>query len=487
MCGAVCTDRGRGARSPPVPLRPLPLLIALCTGAALAQAPAVPTVAPNPKLKGYDPKGGAGKTVYELPIDGDIDLGLSAFVDRVLAEAKEGDVAILRIKTFGGRIDAAVRIRDALLDTEATTVAYIDHRAISAGALIALAADTIIMSPGAAIGAATPVQMEGGETKDTSEKVVSYMRAEMRATAEAKGRNGTIAEAMVDKDIEIRGLDEKGKLLTLTGDKALEVGIADAIAETYEAAIGLLNLGQATRAARQTHWGEKVARALTDPVVSSLLMSFGVLGLMMEFYTGGHGIGAAVGIACLAAFFFGQYAANLAGWEEILIFGAGAALILVEVFVIPGFGVAGIAGILLMAVGFAMALVEFELPLGVSFELGYLQQAVEAVSIRLAAVILALVAGMVVFSRYLPATRMGRTLILGAETAATQGYVSAPPDFAGLVGKGGRALGPLRPAGIADIEGRRVDVVTLGDFIESGSAVEVVQVEGNRIVVKKSS
>jgi membrane-bound serine protease (ClpP class) len=470
-----------------VHIRPMPFLIVLLTGAALAQAPVQPLegVAANPKLKGYDANGGGGKTLYEIPIDGTIDLGLASFVERVLANAEAGDVVILKIKTFGGRVDAAVRIRDALLDSKATTVAYIDHRAISAGALIALACDTIIMSPGAAIGAATPVEMSGEETKAAGEKVVSYMRAEMRATAEAKGRKGIIAEAMVDKDIEVPGLDEKGKLLTLTGDKALEVGIAEAIAPTYDAVFVLLNLPNATRAAQETHWGEKVARALTDPVVSSLLMSFGVLGLLMEFYTGGHGIGAAIGIACLTAFFFGQYAANLAGWEEILVFGLGVILLAVEVFVIPGFGFAGILGITLMAVGFGMALVELELPLGVSFELGYLQQAIEAVAIQLAAVMLALVGGAVIFGRFLPGTRMGKTLILQSQTSAAQGYVSSPPNQSQLVGKSGRAVGPLRPAGIAELDGNRLDVVTEGDFIDAGSTIQVVQVEGMRIVVRK--
>jgi membrane-bound ClpP family serine protease len=132
-------------------VRPLPLVVLLSAFAA-TERPAPPLVPGQPvpawRLKGFDPDGGKNKTVYEVPIDGDIDLGLASFVERVMGEAKPGDVVMLRIKTFGGRIDAAVRIRDALLDTKATTVAYIDHRAISAGALISLACDTIIMSTG---------------------------------------------------------------------------------------------------------------------------------------------------------------------------------------------------------------------------------------------------------------------------------------------------------------------------------------------------
>jgi membrane-bound serine protease (ClpP class) len=177
-----------------------------------------------PPLKGHDPHGGAGKKLIEIPIEGTIDLGLAAFVERSVAQATTNDVIVLKIKTFGGRVDAAVRIRDVLLEANAPTVAFIDHRAISAGALITLACDTILVSPGASIGAATPVESgPQGQMQPTAEKVISYMRAEMRATAEAKGRRTDIAEAMVDPDIEIAGLNPKGKLLTLTGEQAIKL------------------------------------------------------------------------------------------------------------------------------------------------------------------------------------------------------------------------------------------------------------------------
>lgn len=461
--------------------RPLPILVFLLGAIGFAQAPSSSST-----LKGYDPNGGAGKTIHEVSIDGTIDLGLAPFVERVVRDAVAGDVVMLKIKTFGGRVDAAVRIRDALLDSKATTVAYIDHRAISAGALIALATDTIIMSPGAAIGAATPVQMdESGEAKPTSEKVVSYMRAEMHATAVAKGRRGDVAEAMVDPDIEVKGVNEKGKLVTLTTEQARHLGIAEATVADYEAAISLLNLQQATRVKTETSWGEKLARMLTDPVVSSLLMSFGFLGLMMEFYTGGHGIGGGIGIICLGLFFAGQYAANLAGWEELLLFALGLGLLLVEILFVPGFGVPGILGLVTMAAGLVMALVELEVPLGVSFELGYFQQAVETVSVRMATVLFAMIAGAYVFAKYLPKTRVGGQFILASATGTTAGYVGTATDLTvELVGKEGRVVGALRPAGIADIEGKRVDVVSDGGFVDAGTPVVVVQVDGNRVVVR---
>ncbi len=473
-------------------LRPTVFLFLFIAGAALAQAPAaVPQLGSKKAeaLKGYDPAGGAGKTVHELPIEGTIDLGLASFVERVVKDAQPGDRVVLRIKTFGGRVDGAVRIRDALLKSRATTIAFVDQRAISAGALISLACDTIIMSDGSTIGDAMPIELSGGgadgQSAKTSEKAISYFRAEMRATAQAKGRRGDLAEAMVDPDIEIKGITAKGKILTLTSSQALALGMADAVVPGYDDAFELLNLTQASRIAADTDWGEKIARALTDPVVSSLLMTFGFLGLLMEMYTPGFGAPGIIGITCLLLFFFGQYSANLAGWEELLLFGIGAVLLIIELLFIPGFGVAGVAGIGLMAVAVVMAFVELELPWDTSFELGYVAEAAEMAATRLAILIVALAVGAWVFSKYLPGTRLGRGVILEAATTAALGYVSQSAAELQLAGKRGRALGSLRPAGIADIEGRRVDVVTQGDFIEAGSDIEVTLVDGNRVVVKK--
>jgi membrane-bound serine protease (ClpP class) len=460
-------------------------LLTLLGGIALGQAPEPAPTPEGASLKGFDPNGGAGKKVFDVPIEGTIDLGLAPFVERIVGAAGDEDIIALHIKTFGGRVDAAVRIRDALLGSVATTVVYIDRRAISAGALISLACDTIIMSPGASIGAATPVQAGGGgETKPTSEKVVSYMRAEMRATAEAKGRRGDLAEAMVDPDVEIEGVIEEGKLLTLTSDQAVELELADAKADDFETAIRLLNLSGAERVLTHTHWAEKVARVLTGPVVSSLLMTFGVLGLLMELYSPGFGVGGAIGLTCLFLFFFGQYAANLAGWEEVLLFGVGAALILVEILVIPGFGIAGIAGIGLMGTALVMAMMELSLPWDVSFELGYAQEALSSAVIRLAVVMVFFVVGLFGFGKYFPGSGIARWLVFNPAPAPAQPAQTSSLRQ-DLVGRRGLAKSTLRPAGIADFDGHREQVVTEGDFVQAGSEVEVVQVDGNRVVVKQ--
>src|SRR5687767_3517557 len=174
--------------------------------------------------------------VYVAPIEGMIDLGLAPFVRRVLDEADKAGAGavVLKINTFGGRVDAAVMIRDALVGAKVKTVAFIDKRAISAGALISLACHVIAIGDGGTIGAATPVQAGAGGTQPTDEKAVSYVRKEFRSTADVRKRPPLIAEAMVDPDVAIPGVIEKGKLLTLTTAEAVEHKIADFRADTLE-------------------------------------------------------------------------------------------------------------------------------------------------------------------------------------------------------------------------------------------------------------
>jgi membrane-bound serine protease (ClpP class) len=442
-------------------------------------------------LKGYDAKGGEGRSIYEVPVQGTIDLGLASFIERVVKDASAQDVVFLRMNTFGGRVDAAVRIRDALLNADGTTVIFVEGRAISAGALIALACDTIIMSPGATIGDAMPIQLGGGGEGEnepkTSEKAISYMREEMAATAKAKGRPAELARAMVDPDLEVKGVDEKGKLLTLAADDAVRLELAEAMAPDFEAAVALLNLNKGQRVAMDTHWAEKIARVLTDPIISSLLMTFGVLGLLVEFYTPGFGAAGIAGIVCLTLFFLGQYAAHLAGWEELLLLVIGLGLIGVEVFFLPGHGVMLAVGSLMAGAAIVMALVELDLPLDVSFDLGYFQEAATRAGIHIAILMVVVVVATGLLFKYFPETRLGQRVILSTEVAASAGYVSQVERPVELVGKRGVAHGMLRPAGIAEIEGRRVDVVSVGEYIKPGTAIEVVAVDGNRVVVKQVS
>ncbi|MEO7403656.1 MAG: hypothetical protein ABIU95_08315, partial [Burkholderiales bacterium] len=289
--------------------------------------------------------------VYVAPIEGIIDLGLAPFVTRVLDEATQARAAavVLEINTFGGRVDAAVQIRDAVLGAKVRTIAFVNKRAISAGALIALSAENIVMAGGGTIGAATPVQMgkAGEPAAAVGEKTVSYVRKEFRATAESRKRPPLLAEAMVDADVAIPGIIEKGKLLTLTTEEALKHKLIDMRADTLESALEKLGLGSPELRSVAPNWAENVVRFLTHPVISSLLITIAMLGIIIEIRTPGFGIPGALGITSLSLFFWGHWLVQLAGWEELLLGVVGIILLALEVLVIPGFGIAGLLGILL--------------------------------------------------------------------------------------------------------------------------------------------
>jgi len=377
---------------------------------------------------------------------------------------------VLEVNTFGGRVDAAVQISDALLGAQVPTVAYVNRRAISAGALISLAAEHLVMAEGATIGAATPVMSGGqGGAQAVSEKTVSYVRKEFRATAESRKRPALIAEAMVDADVAIRGVIEKGKLLTLTTDEALKHKVAEFRADPLEAALERIGIKDAELRRVSPNWAENVVRFLTHPVLSSLLVTIGMLGIIIELRTPGFGVAGAIGVGALAAFFWGHWLVQLAGWGELLLAVGGVALLLLEFFVIPGFGFAGILGIVALLAALVLSVV------GSGATPEYFMLAAGRI---LLALLVALGASLLLL-RFMPRTPFGRRLILDT------GLAPAGEEDLRWLGKRGRASTPLRPAGIADIDGERVDVVSDGELIEPGTPVEVTRVDGNRIVVRQ--
>ena len=417
--------------------------------------------------------------VYVAPIEGVIDLGLAPFVQRVLDEATLAGAAavILEVNTFGGRVDAAVLIRDALLNSKLRTVAFVNKRAISAGALISLAAEELVMAEGGTIGAATPVQMgqPGAAPQPVAEKTVSYMRKEFRATAESRKRPPLLAEAMVDPDVEIPGVIEKGKLLTLTTEEAMKHKLADFRADTMGSVLEQLGLGGAEIRRTSPNWAEELVRFLTHPVLSSLLITIGTLGIVVGLRTGDFGVAGAIGIASLSLFFWGQWLVQLAGWEELLFVAGGVTLLAVEIFMIPGFGVAGVLGIAAILAGLTLSLIGG----GATSEVVLIATGRVVFSL-LAALILSLV-----LLRFLPRLPFGRRLILETGLGSGHEYGSAPDSDQRWLGKKGLAASPLRPSGIAEIDGARVDVVSDGPLIDAGQLVEVTRVDGNRIVVRR--
>ena len=293
-------------------------------------------------------------TVYRVPVTGVIELGLAPYIERSVSEAAAAGASaiVLDIDTPGGRVDAAERIADALSDSEVPVYSLVNRRAFSAGALIALSTSRIYMRPGSVIGAATPVD---GSGKKAPEKIVSAMRSEMRALAEAQGLDPTVAAAMVDEDVEIEGVVESGKLLTLTTSEAVALDYAVEI-EDLDALLAALGYSGADVVTSKVNWAEQLVRFFSNPIVAPFLLSLGFLGLLAEIKTPSFGMAGLAGVISLSLYFGSHLIVGLAGLEDMLIFGAGVVLLGVEALVIPGFGLFGVAGIAAVAAGLFMSM-----------------------------------------------------------------------------------------------------------------------------------
>ena len=411
-------------------------------------------------------------TVVRVPVHGVIELGLAPFVARSIreAEAEGARAVILDIETPGGRVDAAQQIVNAIKEAKVPVYAYVNRRAFSAGAMIALAAERIYMRPGSVIGAATPITGDGNKA---SEKIVSAMRSEMRALAESRKLDPRIAEAMVDESIEIPGVVEKGKLLTLTTEEAVRLGYAQPVANWTALMAELKSVGAPVREA-DVNWAEGLVRFFTHPLVAPLLLSLGFLGLLIELKTPAFGMAGVFGAICLGLFFGSHYLVGLAGWEEMMLLVAGLALIGVEMFVLPGFGVAGVLGSIGVLGSVYLSLVsQFSSEADMSQAAGVLSAA-----------ILIVIVGAWALLRTLPRSgRFARSgVMLGDATDRATGYISSPVRDE-LVGATGVALTDLRPSGAAQFGEERVDVVSDSSFIGAGTPVRIVRSEGYRHVV----
>lgn len=426
--------------------------------------------------------------VYVLEVRGIIDLGLAPYLRRVLNEAKEqgARAVVLEIATPGGRLDAALDMRDALLGSHVTTIAFINREAYSAGALIAISTERIYMAPGAVVGAATPVT-GAGEVAD--EKTISAVRSAFRGAAEARGLDPQIAEAMVDPSVEVPGLVGPEQLLTLTSKEALAWGYAKGETSNMEAVLEAEGMGGSALVTTTPGLAEMAVRFVTNPAVASLLISLGFLGLLIELQTPGFGAGGIVGLSALATFFWGHHLAGLAGWEGIALAAVGAVLLALELIVIPGFGVAGALGIAAFLGGVYLSLVG-RIPTGDDY--------LQALQVIIASIVMVLVGGYLSL-RLLPKRALGGLVLttrLASSTAADAGEGVSVADRAShvssgernsLVGATGTAVTDLRPSGMARIGARRIDVVAEEGYLPAGTEIEVIADESYRRVVRAVS
>lgn len=408
-------------------------------------------------------------------INGEIDLGLAPHIKRVVEEAEKisAEAIIFEINTFGGRVDAATQIKDAILNCKVKTIAFIDKRAISAGALISLSCEKIVMVPGASIGASTVVDQSG---EKQAEKYQSYMRSEMRSTAEKNKRPTKIAEGMVDERIVVNGLVDSTQLITLTSEEAVKYGIADTILTSIAQVKDFFNLEEAEIIEFETNWAEDLVRFINNPIISSLLIMIGLVGLFTEIKTPGWGLPGTAAVIALVLFFGTNYILELASGLEIMIFVIGVILLIIEIFVTPGFGVIGIIGIICIVGSLFLGLVS-DFP---SVDTDMLYYA--AIQLGLAFVFSTV--AIIILSRFLPKTKMWSNLILEKNIDASSGYVSYEPEISDLSGEKGKAITDLRPSGTASFGGKKYDVVTSGEYITKGTDIIIVKVEGSKIVVE---
>lgn len=468
---------------------------------------------------------GAGP-VYLVDVSGTIDLGLAPYLERAIAEADDAGAAavVVEIDTPGGRLDAVLQMRDTLLGSPVPTVALVDPTAFSAGALVAIACEEIYMTPGGAMGAATPVVGDTGEVADA--KTVSAVRSTFEATAEERGRDPRVAGAMVDPEIEVDGLVEQGQLLSLTTSQAIDAGYAEGDVADRAALLAELGLSDSRQVETSPSLAEQLVRLLTGPVVASLLLTVGMLALIGDLLSGGVGVGVAVGLGLLALFFWGHMLAGLTGWEDVALVVVGLALIAVEVLVVPGVGVPGVVGLVTLLAGAFLAMINRDFDFVTTDDL---VRAAITVGVTFVATVAGLFALLALLGRRGPGrgglvlnARLGvgepvverepsgwlrwfdATARLASDRAPVDGG-GRPDDVIGEVGGGagdhavpvdatpslvgakGIALSDLRPSGVADIDGERVDVVTLGDYIRRGEPVEVVRDDTYRRVVRRGA
>jgi len=407
-----------------------------------------------------------GELVYVIPVEETVEKGLFAFLDRSITQAEKNGASmiVLEIHTPGGAVDAATEIGKRIRETEVPIVAFVNNDAISAGAFIALNADEIYMTKDARMGAAAVIDQAGNAA---DEKANSYWLAAMRTAAEHNGRDATYALAMADKEIDLPKYGaEKGKLLTLTADQAIEVKYAEGIVTNRAELLNVLGFQNASVEVMEVSFAEQLARFITHPIVVPILLSIGSLGLVLELYSPGFGIPGIMGASALVLFFFGHLVAGLAGMESIILFVIGIVLILVEFF-IPG----GILGL----IGFGAILTSLFIATD-----NIAHMALSLV-IAIGVTVLAIFILFKVFGKKM---KLIKRIVLSDSTNTESGYVSNK-NRVELVDQVGFALTALRPSGTALINNERIDVVTEGGYIEKNKKIKVLKTEGSRVVVRE--
>jgi membrane-bound serine protease (ClpP class) len=420
------------------------------------------------------------KKVFTFAIDQDIDPAMNRRVKLALeqAEALQVDVILIEMDTYGGAVTDADEIRTRILESKIPVYVFINKDAASAGALISIACDSIYMAPGASIGAATVVN--GADGAAAPDKYQSYMRSMMRSTAEATGRNPQIAEAMVDEKLVVPGLSDAESVITFSVSEAIKNGYCEGEYASQKAILEAQNLQSAQVIAYEEKTVDSIISFFLNPAVSGLLILLIIGGIYFELQTPGVGFPLALAISAALLYFIPYYLNGLAENWEILAFVIGIILLVVEFFVIPGFGVFGVAGIVLTLGGLVLGMLPNE---ALDFEWVPSSQLFSAL---LTVILAALAAVGLVFWLTPKVNEWGafKHLTLATTQDRSQGY-SASVYSESLIGKIGTVHSRLRPSGKVELDGEIFDAYSRGDFLEKGQAIEVISTEGTSLRVKK--
>lgn len=398
-----------------------------------------------------------GSSVMVIDVKGEVNAAMSAYIAQSIKEAEQtGMSVVLDIDTYGGQIIEADNIKKTLLSASVPVDAFIRHNAFSAGVLISISCERIIMTPSAAIGAA--------ETIPNDEKTLSTWVGMLKSAAQARGRDTQLIAAMADKRIVIEGLTGEDELLTLGAEEALSYGLSDGTAATLEGALSLLGYGDYETVIKPMSFPVRAAQFLTSVTVMSILFLVAIVCLGIEIFTPGFGVFGIISFICFALYFGGGFLAGYAEWWSVALFLAGIVCVGIEIAV-PGFGIFGILGIIGISAGLLFSARDFSTFLTV---LG-----VGAVG--------SIVALPLLFKLF---KRLGliRKIVLFENMTAEEGYVSHSIDES-LPGQEGVALTDLRPAGFARIDGKRIEVVSSGGYINKGAKIIVVKYTPGRVEV----
>lgn len=465
-------------------------------------------------LWGYAAASTSAMRVSIIPVSGDVDPGMAAFIERALKDTASSDIVIFEMDTFGGRVDSALKIVDTISDVSGRkTIAYVSNKAISAGALIALSCNELVMKQNTTIGDCAPIMFSNEGPKIMGEKFQSPLRAKFRALARKNNYPQALSEAMVTPDMEVlevitptgkvymdsvsyqdlpekkkkeilskRIVVKKGELLTMDDAEALQLGFSRMSVSDLDELTEKLGISAAAVTRIEQKWSETLSRFIHS--IAPILLMVGLGALYIELKAPGFGLPGMIGIVCLSLVFFNQYIVGLADYTELIVIALGFVLLGFEMFVIPGFGIAGIAGFICLAVGMVLAFQDFmipdpELPWQGELLLENVIQVLGSLFTAFFLSILFLRYGFPKLSKVISGPYLSSTLT--DSHADSMEVIGISPGDTGIAGTA------LRPSGKAGIGRRTVDVIADGEFIDKGTAIKVSEIKGNRIIVIKDS